>query len=185
MINSLLDIVLVEDNPTDIELTLEALREGHIANRVRVLKDGEIASQCIFQEGEYKDDDICSRPSLILLDLHLPKIDGLDILRRMRADERTKQLSVIVLTSSRLDKDKIESYKLGINGYLVKPVQMEEFVRVVAEVGFYWAALKRPPPLSKYPPSPEPPAALVHAEQVVHLGADMEDSDKGPPRPTH
>ena len=171
MINSLLDIILVEDNPADIELTLDALREGHLANRVRVMKDGAIASRCIFQEGEYKDDDICSRPSLILLDIRLPKIDGLEILRRMRADERTKTLAVLVLTSSRSDKDRIESYNLGVNGYLVKPFQIEDFVKVVAEVGFYWAALKRPPPPQRFPLSPEdPPMELVHTEQIVHLG---------------
>lgn len=171
MTDNMLDIILVEDNPADIELTLTALQDAHLANRVRVLKDGDIASQCIFQEGEYKDDDICSRPSLILLDLHLPKVDGLEILRRMRADERTKDLPVVVLTSSRSDRDRIESYHLGVNGYLIKPVEIEEFVKVVAEVGFYWAALKRPPPPQQYLPSPDdPPMELVHAEQVVHLG---------------
>ena len=171
MTDTFLDLILIEDNPADIELTLFALQEGHLVNRVRVLEDGEIASQCIFQEGEYKDDDICSRPSLILLDLHLPKIVGLEILRRMRADERTKDLPVVVLTSSLADKDRIASYHLGINGYLMKPIRIEEFVKVVAEIGFYWAALKEPPPPLPFPPTSLPePKTLVHAEQVVQLG---------------
>ena len=145
MINSMLDIILVEDNPADIELTLEALRESNLVNRVKVLKDGQEAVNYIFRQGEYSNYGICERPILILLDLNLPKIDGLDILRRLRAGERTKSIPVVVLTSSLLDQDRIESYQLGVNSYLVKPVEFDAFTKVVTQIGFYWAALNKPP----------------------------------------
>ena len=145
MVENMLDIILVEDNPADIELTLDALKENNLANRVRVLKDGEEAVDCIFRQGKYCDDDICEHPALILLDLNLPKIDGLEILRRIRSDERTKAIPVVVLTSSRLDKDRIESYHLGVNSYIVKPVEFENFAKAVAQIGFYWAVLNKPP----------------------------------------
>jgi two-component system response regulator len=145
MIDGMLDIILVEDNPADLEMTLDALRENHIANRVKVLKDGEDAVNYIFRQGEYSDCGICEHPALILLDLQLPKIDGLEILRRVRSDERTKEIPVVVLTSSRLDADRFESYRLGVNSYIVKPVEWENFAQAVAQIGLYWAVLNKPP----------------------------------------
>ena len=145
MIENLLDIILVEDNPADIEMTLNALQENNLANRVKVLKDGEEAISYIFRQGEHCDYGICEHPALILLDLNLPKISGIEILRRIRSEERTKKIPVVVLTSSRLEWDRIESYNLGVNCYIVKPVEFENFSRVVAQIGLYWAVLNKIP----------------------------------------
>jgi len=145
MIESILDIILVEDNPADVEMTLFALRENNLANRVKVLKDGEEAINYIFRQDEYGDCGICEHPLLILLDLNLPKISGIEILRLIRSDERTKEIPVVVLTSSRLDWDRIESYKLGVNSYIVKPVEFDNFSQAVAQIGLYWALLNKSP----------------------------------------
>lgn len=145
MINSMLDIILVEDNPADIELTLDALNQNNLANRVKVLKDGEEAVNYIFREGEFSDCGICEHPTLILLDLNLPKIEGLEILRRIRANERTKTIPVVVLTSSPMEKDRLESYQLGVNSYIAKPVEFDVFAKTVARIGMYWAVLNKPP----------------------------------------
>ena len=145
MINTVLDIILVEDNSADIEMTLDALKENNLANRVKVLKDGQEAVNYIFQQREFSNSDICKRPIIILLDLNLPKIDGLEILRRIRADARTKSIPVVVLTSSPQDRDRIECYDLGVNSYIVKPVEFENFAKVVAHIGFYWVALNKSP----------------------------------------
>ncbi len=145
MIENLLDIILVEDNPADIEMTLDALRENNLANRVKVVKDGEEAVKYIFRKGEYSDYGICEHPALILLDLNLPKISGIEILRRIRAEEQTKKIPVVVLTSSRLDWDRIESYNLGVNSYIIKPVEFENFAQAIAQIGYYWAVLNKSP----------------------------------------
>ncbi|HLZ19681.1 MAG TPA: response regulator, partial [Smithellaceae bacterium] len=141
----MLDIILVEDNPADIELTLDALSQNNLANRVKVLKDGEEAVNYIFREGAYSDCGICEHPALILLDLNLPKIDGLEILRRIRANERTQAIPVVVLTSSPMEKDRLESYQLGVNSYIAKPVEFDTFAKTVAHIGMYWAVLNKPP----------------------------------------
>jgi len=145
MIENLLDIILVEDNPADLEMTLDALKENNLANRVKVLKDGEDAINYIFRQGEHRECGICEHPALILLDLKLPKISGIEILRRIRAEEQTKMIPVVVLTSSRLDWDRIESYNLGVNSYIVKPVEFENFSKAVAQIGLYWAVLNKIP----------------------------------------
>lgn len=145
MINTMLDIILVEDNPADAEMTLDALTGNNLANRVQVLTDGRKAVDYIFGEGKYKDCGMCDIPKLILLDLNLPQIDGLEILRRIRADERTAMIPVVVLTSSVADKDRIESYQLGVNSYIVKPVGFDNFAQAVAQIGFYWALLNKSP----------------------------------------
>jgi two-component system, response regulator len=145
MIGTMLDIILVEDNPADAEMTIYALQENRLANRVKVLTDGEEAVDYIFHTGKYQDCGMCDSPKLILLDLNLPKIDGLEILRRIRSDQRTKMIPVVVLTSSLADKDRIESYKLGVNSYIVKPVGFDNFAQAVAEIGFYWALLNKSP----------------------------------------
>ena len=145
MIETMLDILFVEDNPADVEMTLDALNEHNLSNRVKVLRDGEEAADYIFRTGPYKDCGMCDRPRLILLDLKLPKIDGLEILRRIRSDERTQGIPVVVLTSSLTDKDRIESYKLGVNSYIVKPVDFDNFAQAVAGIGLYWALLNKPP----------------------------------------
>lgn len=140
-----IDILLVEDNPDDEELALRALRKNHLANNVVVVRDGMEALDFLFAGGNYSGRQVSNRPKLILLDLKLPKIDGLEVLRKIRADERTATIPVVVLTSSSLDRDLLDSYKLGANSYLVKPVDFEKFTQCIREVGFYWLLLNKPP----------------------------------------
>ena len=145
MIDNIVDIVLIEDNPDDVEMTLDALKTRNLSNRVKVLRDGEEALDYIFCAGQYADRDICVRPKVILLDLKLPKVDGIEILRRIRSDERTRTLPVVILTSSDEQKDRIETYELGVNSYIVKPVEFDKFAQAVAEIGLYWVLLNKVP----------------------------------------
>jgi len=137
------EIVLIEDNPTDAELTLHALKKSNLANNVKVLRDGEEALEYLFSACPLPGTSGC--PYLILLDLKLPKISGLEVLEKIRSDERTKMIPVVVLTSSAEEKDRVESYKLGVNSYIVKPVEFDNFAKVVAEIGFYWVLLNKRP----------------------------------------
>lgn len=140
------DILLVEDNPSDLELTRHALQTSNLANRLQVARDGEEALDFLLCRGPFCDRDLASGPRIVLLDLKLPKLDGLEVLRALRADPRTKHLPVVVLTSSDQESDLIESYKLGTNSYLVKPVDFEEFTQAVTQLGMYWLLLNKPPP---------------------------------------
>ncbi len=137
------EIVLIEDNPADIELTLNALRKKNLANHVKVLTDGEEALDYLFKAGDPAGR--AAHPFLILLDLKLPKVNGLEVLERIRSDERTRLIPVVVLTSSAEEKDRVESYRFGVNSYIVKPVEFESFAEVVSEIGFYWVLLNKPP----------------------------------------
>jgi two-component system, response regulator len=145
VLEHVLDIILVEDNPNDAELTLDALQTHRLANHVKVLKDGQEALDYFFGTGKYAGRDVCERPKVVLLDLKLPKVDGLDVLRQLRADERTKTLPVVVLTSSNEHKDRIKSYDLGVNSYIVKPVEFDKFTDAVAEIGLYWVLMNKVP----------------------------------------
>jgi two-component system, response regulator len=136
------EIVLVEDNPADVELTLNALKRHNLANRVKVLSDGQEALD-YFSTACGMTVEEC--PRLILLDLKLPKVSGLEVLEEIRRNQRTKMIPVVVLTSSAEEKDRIESYKLGVNSYIVKPVEFDSFAQSVSEIGFYWILLNRPP----------------------------------------
>lgn len=139
------EIILIEDNPADAEMTLAALGERNLANKVKHLKDGAEALDYIMENVNCMASEAAKKcPKVILLDLKLPKIDGLEILRTVRSDKRTKDVPVVVLTSSNQDKDKIESYKLGVNSYIVKPVNFDEFSRAVAEIGCYWVLMNKP-----------------------------------------
>jgi two-component system response regulator len=140
-----IEILLVEDNPDDVELTLRALKKHKLANRVQVAKDGEEALEYIFAIGKFSERNINYQPRVILLDLKLPKVDGLEVLRRTREDSRTKFIPVVVLTSSREEKDIVESYRLGVNSYIVKPVDFDKFLDCVSELGLYWLLLNEPP----------------------------------------
>lgn len=140
-----IEILLVEDNPNDVELTLRALKKNNLTNSVHVVKDGAEALDYIFAIGAYASRDINHPPKVILLDLKLPKVDGLEVLRRIKADERTKVIPVVVLTSSKEERDLVESYKLGANSYIAKPVDFDSFVKAVAELGIYWLLLNQPP----------------------------------------
>jgi two-component system response regulator len=138
------DILLAEDSDADAELTLRALRKGNLVNKVLRVRDGVEAIEYMFREGAFLNRP-GGNPRLVLLDMKMPRLGGLDVLRRLRSDERTKFIPVVVLTSSAEDRDIIESYHLGVNSYLVKPVNFAEFTQVVAHVGLYWAVLNRIP----------------------------------------
>jgi two-component system, response regulator len=138
-----LEILLVEDNPHDAELTMRALKKHNLANRVQHAKDGAEALDFIFAEGAYAHRKVEDAPRVIMLDLKLPKVDGLEVLRKIKADARTRTIPVVVLTSSREDRDLHECYELGVNSYIVKPVEFENFVRAVSDLGFYWLLLNQ------------------------------------------
>jgi len=139
------EILLVEDNPNDVELTLRALKKHNLANKVHVVKDGAEALEYILATGAYAHRDINHNPKVILLDLKLPKVDGLEVLRQIKSNERTKLIPVVVLTSSKEERDLVESYRLGANSYIAKPVDFESFVKAVSELGLYWLLLNQPP----------------------------------------
>jgi len=142
---NVIEILLVEDNPQDVELTLRALKRHNLANKVHVVKDGAEALDFLFATGSYAERDMNHTPKVILLDLKLPKVDGLEVLRRIKSDERTKTIPVVVLTSSREEQDMVDSYKLGVNSYIVKPVDFDKFVDAVGELGLYWLLLNEQP----------------------------------------
>lgn len=143
----IVEILLVEDSPEDVELTLRSLRKAKLSNRIQVARDGAEALDFIFCEGPHVGRRIEDGPKVILLDLKLPKIDGLEVLRRIKGDPRTAAIPTVVLTSSREQKDVVESYRLGVNSYIVKPVNFEGFINAVQELGMYWLLLNQPPKL--------------------------------------
>jgi CheY-like chemotaxis protein len=140
-----LEVLLVEDNPADAELTICALKQRHLANNLVHVWDGQAALAFLFGTGAHAGRDSKQQPKVVLLDLKLPKVDGISVLRQLRADERTKLVPVVVLTSSREDRDVIESYNLGVNSYIVKPVNFENFSETVSNLGMYWLLLNEPP----------------------------------------
>ncbi len=139
-------ILLVEDNPDDELLTLRALRKNKILNEVTVVRDGAEALDYLFGAGKYAGRDIRDMPQVVLLDLKLPKLDGLEVLRRLRADELTRRLPVVVLTSSDEEQDILASYDLGANSYVRKPVEFHQFIDALRQLGLYWLVLNQPPP---------------------------------------
>lgn len=139
------EILLVEDNPEDLELTLRAFRKSNLANRIEVARDGAEALDFLFCEGCHSGRRIEDGPRFILLDLKLPKVDGLEVLLRVKADPRTRDIPVVILTSSREQRDLVESYRLGVNSYILKPVNFEGFVAAVEQLGLYWLLLNQSP----------------------------------------
>ena len=139
------ELLLVEDNPQDLELALRSLRKAHLANRIHIARDGAEALDFIFCEGPHAARRITDTPKVILLDLKLPKVDGLDVLKRIKGDPRTKTIPVVVLTSSKEQSDVVASYELGVNSYIVKPVNFEQFTNSVRELGLFWLLLNQPP----------------------------------------
>jgi len=146
-------ILLVEDNPDDEELTLRALRQAKVANDVVVARDGIEALDYLFGKGRHEGRDVAHQPTVILLDLKLPKLSGLDVLQRLRADSRTRLVPVVVLTSSSEDEDMLKSYASGANSYVRKPVEFGAFAHAVAQLGVYWLLLNQSPPLPGGPSS--------------------------------
>jgi two-component system response regulator len=139
------EILLVEDNPADAEMTLRALRRNNLANKVYWVKDGEQALEFMFRTGAYANRDPVSIPKLVMLDIKMPKVDGIEVLRRIKANEETRTVPVVVMTSSNEERDVVESYRLGVNSYIVKPVQFESFLETVAKIGLYWVITNRVP----------------------------------------
>lgn len=139
------EILLVEDNETDAELCLRTLRRSNLANHVVWVKDGAEALDLLFTRGEFEGRAAALTPQVILLDLRLPRVDGMEVLRQVKADERTRTIPVVVLTSSREDRDVVQSYQLGVNSFVSKPVEFEEFASVVTQLGLYWLLVNRPP----------------------------------------
>ena len=139
------EILLAEDNPADAEMTLRALRRNNLANKVHWVKDGEQALEFIFRKGAYAERDPAIVPKLVMLDIKMPKVDGIEVLRRIKADESTRTIPVVVMTSSNEERDVVESYRLGVNSYIVKPVQFEAFLETVAKIGLYWVITNRVP----------------------------------------
>lgn len=139
-------ILLIEDNPDDVELTRRALSRSNVANELVVVTDGAEALDYLFARGEYATRDMRVTPEVVLLDLKLPKVDGLEVLRRIRSDERTRLLPVVILTSSNQENDIKDSYELGANSYVRKPVDFEQFVEATTTLGLYWLVVNQPPP---------------------------------------
>ena len=142
-------ILLVEDSEDDVELTLRAFKKSHILNEVVVARDGSEALDYLFGTGSYSGRDTGILPAVVLLDLKLPKIDGFEVLRRIRADERTRLLPVVILTSSKEEQDRVTGYKSGANSYIRKPVDFDQFAEAIQHIGIYWLLLNEPPPLRR------------------------------------
>jgi CheY-like chemotaxis protein len=143
----IVEILIVEDNEQDLALAQRALRKANVSNRIQVARDGEEALEFLFCEGAYAERRIEDGPKVILLDLKIPKIDGLEVLQRVKGDVRTKAIPVVVLTSSKEQNDVVETYNLGVNSYIVKPVNFEQFSETMQKLGFYWLLLNHPPQL--------------------------------------
>jgi two-component system response regulator len=140
-----IDILLVEDNPHDAELTVRALKKRHLANRIFVAEDGAQALDILFARGQYEKRENSTPPKVVLLDLKLPKVSGLEVLKEIKSDARTKRIPVVVVTSSREDPDIKEAYSLGANSYVVKPVDFEQFFDAMSNLGLYWLLVNQPP----------------------------------------
>ena len=144
------EILLVEDNPKDVELTLHALRKENLCNHIHVARDGEEALDFLFCRGSYSDRSLDHPPKLVILDLKLPKVDGMEVLREIKKNVHTQAIPVTVLTSSKEDRDLVESYKLGVNTYIQKPVDFNQFQEAVNKLGLYWLAVNQTPPPSAF-----------------------------------
>src|SRR5579859_325816 len=146
MDNSAVEILLVEDNPDDLELALHALRKEHLSNNIQVARDGEEALDFLFCRGLHSGRGLNQLPKVVLLDLKLSKLDGLEVLRQIKGDERTKTIPVVIMTSSKEEKDMVESYLLGVNSYIQKPVDFDKFRQTIKQLGLYWLVVNQPPP---------------------------------------
>jgi len=145
MTEAAVEVLIVEDNPQDLELTLRALRRSHLANNIITVSDGEEALDFLFARGRYSDRNGSDVPRVVFLDLKLPKVDGFEVLRAMRTDPRTKNVPVVVITSSAEERDRMATYDIGANSYVVKPIEFDSFTKTMSEVGFYWLAINRGP----------------------------------------
>lgn len=142
---SVVDILLVEDNPQDADLMIRSLKKFNLANNLYVVEDGAEALDFIFSKGKYRERDVANPPKVVFLDLKLPKLNGLEVLRQVKGDERTRRIPVVVVTSSREDPDIQSAYSLGANSYVIKPVEFESFAECVSKLGLYWLLVNQPP----------------------------------------
>jgi two-component system response regulator len=145
------EILLVDDNASDVELTVRALRRHKLANSIHIAEDGQEALDFVFCRGAHSGRSLGAPPKVIFLDLKMPKVDGIDVLRAIRGDSRTKMIPVVILTSSKEQRDIVEGYKLGVNAYIQKPVDFEEFRRVIEQMGLFWLVVNQPPPREAFP----------------------------------
>ena len=137
------EVLLVEDNPNDVELTLRAFTKNNLENKIFVVKDGEEALEFVFATGRYADHNINMPPKVILLDLKLPKVSGIEVLKKIKSDERTKRIPVVVVTSSQEQQDVTECYALGVNSYIQKPIEFDKFIKAISDVGLYWLVINK------------------------------------------
>ncbi|HEY4718964.1 MAG TPA: response regulator [Candidatus Methylomirabilis sp.] len=144
------EILLVEDNPADVELTMHALRHNNLANRIHVARDGEEALNFLFCRGPHSKRPFDNPPRMVLLDLKLPKVDGLEVLRQLKGDSRTKAIPVVILTSSKEDRDMVSGYRFGVNSYIQKPVDFTAFRETIKQLGLYWMVVNQPPPADAF-----------------------------------
>jgi two-component system, response regulator len=153
MPNNHVEILLIDDDPSDIELTMHVLRSNRLANFIHIAEDGEEALDFVFCRGKYAGRSMEERPRVILLDLKLPKVNGIEVLRTLKSDERTRAIPVVILTSSKEQRDLIEGYKLGVSAYIQKPVDFIEFRNTIKEIGMFWLVVNEPPPPEVFPPA--------------------------------
>jgi len=139
------EVLIVEDNPNDVELILHVFQWCNLSDRVHVAWNGEEALDYVFGTGPYRGRDVNDKPSVILLDLKLPRVDGIEVLKRLKGDPKTRSIPIVVLTSSREERDIVESYNLGVNSFIVKPVKFDDFANVIRELGLYWRIINQPP----------------------------------------
>lgn len=142
------EILIVEDNARDLELTMRALSKHNLGNRVVAVRDGEEALDFLFGRGAFAHRQAADGPHVIFLDMKLPKVDGIEVLRQIKSTERTRAIPVVMVTSSAQERDVMESYRMGVNSYVVKPIDFDSFVKTIADLGFYWLAVNRPAPRS-------------------------------------
>lgn len=145
-ISGSIEVLLVEDNPDDVHLALHSFKKNNLGNTIHVARDGQEALDFIFAQGPYSERTLAEMPKLILLDLKLPKINGIEVLRRLKSDKMTKSIPIVVLTSSREERDIVDSYNLGVNSYIVKPVDFDKFNDAIKQLGFYWLLFNQSPP---------------------------------------
>jgi two-component system response regulator len=146
MLKDQVEILLVEDDPEDLDLTMRALNDAHVCNRIQVARDGEEALDYLFCRGPHGERDPDCHPRLILLDLKLPKVDGLEVLEQIKREPRTQAIPVVILTSSKQEQDLVQGYRLGVNSYIQKPVDFDQFQSTIKQLGYYWLLVNQPPP---------------------------------------
>ena len=146
MLNDEVEILLIEDDPEDLDLTMRALSDAHVCNRIQVARDGEEALDFLFCRGPFGERDPDTHPKLILLDLKLPKVDGLEVLDQVKRHPRTRAIPIVILTSSKQEEDIVQGYKLGANSYIQKPVDFDQFQATIKNLGYYWLLVNQPPP---------------------------------------